>query len=149
MRPSPAITNAWISIMRTQQLLLGAIERALKAENLPPLGWYDVLLELSRAENDRLRPFEIEERTLMAQHNLSRLLDRMEKAELVEREVYAQDARGRWVILTAQGRTMQAAMWRVYAAALQRHIGDKIDDRQAEQLCALMSPLTVDLRKTT
>lgn len=142
MKPSPAVTNAWISIMRTQQLLLAAMERALKAENLPPLGWYDVMLELSRAESGRLRPFEIEERTLMAQHNLSRLLDRMEKAELVERAVHAEDARGRWVILTAKGRAMQAAMWRVYAAALQRHVGEKIDDEQASQLSDLMSRLT-------
>ncbi|WP_172746240.1 MarR family transcriptional regulator, partial [Neorhizobium sp. T7_12] len=74
--PSPAITRAWVRLMRAQQLVLGAIEQDLKAADLPPLGWYDVLLELSRAEGGRLRPYEIEERTLLAQHNLSRLLDR-------------------------------------------------------------------------
>jgi DNA-binding MarR family transcriptional regulator len=128
--------------MGAQQLVLGAIEQDLKAADLPPLGWYDVLLELSRAEGGRLRPYEIEERTLLAQHNLSRLLDRMDKAGLVQREVFSEDGRGRWVIITDAGWAMQAHMWNVYAAAIQRHLGDKLDDAQADQLAALLAALS-------
>jgi DNA-binding MarR family transcriptional regulator len=128
--------------MRAQQLVLGAIEQDLKAADLPPLGWYDVLLELSRVEGGRLRPYEIEERTLLAQHNLSRLLDRMDKAGLVQREVFSQDGRGRWVIITEDGRAMQARMWNVYAAAIQRHLGDKLDNMQADQLAELLAALS-------
>jgi DNA-binding MarR family transcriptional regulator len=141
-QPSPAITRAWVRLMRAQQLVLGAIEQDLKAADLPPLGWYDVLLELSRVEGGRLRPYEIEERTLLAQHNLSRLLDRMDKAGLVQREVFSQDGRGRWVIITEDGRAMQARMWNVYAAAIQRHLGDKLDNMQADQLAELLAALS-------
>lgn len=80
--PSPAITRAWVGLMRAQRVVLAAIEHDLKAAGLPPLGWYDVLLELVRTKEGKLRPFEIEERTLLAQHNLSRLLDRMEKVSI-------------------------------------------------------------------
>ena len=128
--------------MRAQQFVLAAIEQDLKAADLPPLGWYDVLLELSRAMDGRLRPFEIEERTLLAQHNLSRLLDRMDKAGLVQREVFAEDGRGRWVIITEAGRAMQARMWSVYAPAIQRHLGDKLNDAQADQLANLLARLS-------
>ncbi|WP_105439497.1 MarR family winged helix-turn-helix transcriptional regulator [Neorhizobium sp. T25_13] len=141
-QPSPAITRAWVRLMRAQQLVLDAIEKDLKAADLPSLGWYDVLLELSRAEDGRLRPYEIEERTLLAQHNLSRLLDRMDKAGLVQREVFSEDGRGRWVIITDAGRAMQASMWNVYAAAIQRHLGDKLDDAQADQLAELLAALS-------
>ncbi|KQV43458.1 MULTISPECIES: MarR family winged helix-turn-helix transcriptional regulator [unclassified Rhizobium] len=141
-QPSPFITRAWVHLMRAQQRVLGAIEQDLKTADLPPLGWYDVLLELSRATDGRLRPYEIEERTLLAQHNLSRLLDRMDKAGLVQREVYAEDGRGRWVIITEAGRSMQARMWRVYAGALQRHLGDKLNDAQADQLAELLTALS-------
>ncbi|WP_105418432.1 MULTISPECIES: MarR family winged helix-turn-helix transcriptional regulator [Neorhizobium] len=141
-QPSPAITRAWVRLMRAQQLVLDAIEQDLKAADLPPLGWYDVLLELSRAEGGRLRPYEIEERTLLAQHNLSRLLDRIDKAGLVQREVFSEDGRGRWVIITEDGRAMQARMWNVYAAAIQRHLGDKLDDAQADQLAELLAALS-------
>lgn len=141
-QPSPAATRAWVRLMRAQQFVLAAIEQDLKAADLPPLGWYDVLLELSRAVEGRLRPFEIEERTLLAQHNLSRLLDRMNKAGLVQREVFAEDGRGRWVIITEGGRAMQARMWSVYAPAIQRHLGDKLNDAQADQLANLLARLS-------
>lgn len=128
--------------MRAQQIVLAAIEQDLKAAGLPPLGWYDVLLELARAEGGRLRPYEIEQRTLLAQHNLSRLLDRMEKAGLVLREVLSEDGRGRWVIITDAGRAMQARIWNVYAPAIQRHLGDKLDDAQADHLAELLAALS-------
>ncbi|SCB45897.1 DNA-binding transcriptional regulator, MarR family [Rhizobium multihospitium] len=141
-QPSPAVTRAWIGLMRTQQIVLAAIEQDLKAADLPPLGWYDVLLELVRATGGRLRPYEIEERTLLAQHNLSRLLDRMEKAGLVRREVFSEDGRGRWVVISEAGSAMRDRMWTVYASALQRHLGDKLDDIQADQLTELLALLS-------
>lgn len=143
-QPSPSATRAWVLLMRAQQRVLAAIENDLKAADLPPLGWYDVLLELSRAEGGRLRPYEIEQRTLLAQHNLSRLLDRMDKSGLVVRELYAEDGRGRWVVITEAGRAMQAKMWKVYAPAIKRHVGDKLDVAQSDQLANLLSALSRD-----
>src|SRR3977135_1381041 len=76
-----------------------AIEQDLKAGGSPPLAWYDVLLELARAPDGRLRPFEIEKVTLLAQYNLSRLLDRLEKEGLVVRAPCDDDGRGPWAVL--------------------------------------------------
>ena len=140
--PSPSVTRAWVGLMRTQQIVLAAIEQDLKAAGLPPLGWYDVLLELVRAKGGKLRPYEIEQRTLLAQHNLSRLLDRMEKARLVRREVLSEDGRGRWAIITDAGQTMQKRMWSVYAPALQRHVGDKLNGVEADKLVELLAVLS-------
>ncbi|GLQ57986.1 MarR family transcriptional regulator [Devosia nitrariae] len=128
--------------MRAQRVVLAAIEQDLKAAGLPPLGWYDVLLELVRAQNGKLRPYEIEERTLLAQHNLSRLIDRMEKDDLVRREAFAEDGRGRWVTVTETGRAMQSRMWSVYGAAIQTHLGEKLDDARADQLAELLAVLS-------
>ena len=127
--------------MRAQRVLLAAIESDLKAAGLPPLAWYDVLLELKRAERGRLRPYEIEDRALLEQHNLSRLLDRMEKRGVVRREVHPDDARGRWVCLTPSGRALQSEMWKVYGAAIQRHLGSRLDEARAGQLAALLANL--------
>src|SRR6476646_3170698 len=106
--PSEAVTRAWVRLMRARDAVLGAIERDLKAAGLPPLAWYDVLWELVRAPDGRLRPLEIERETLLAQYNLSRLLDRLEKAGLIAREPCPDDARGQWVVLTEKGRAIQA-----------------------------------------
>ena len=83
--PSEAVTRAWIRLNRARDRVLGAIEHDLKTGGCPPLAWYDVLLELSRAPDGRLRPVDIEKVTLVAQYNLSRLLDRLQKEGLVAR----------------------------------------------------------------
>ncbi|TGE00276.1 MarR family transcriptional regulator [Methylobacterium nonmethylotrophicum] len=128
--------------MRAQRVVLGAIEQDLKSAGLPPLGWYDVLLELSRVEAGRLRPYEIEDRTLLAQPNLSRLLDRMERMSLVRREAFAGDGRGQWVVITEAGRVMRERMWVVYAASLQAHVGAKLADAEADGLADLLAKLS-------
>ncbi len=140
--PSAATTRAWVRLMRAQRIVLSAIEQDLKTAKLPPLGWYDVLLELVRTDDGKLRPYEIEERTLLAQHNLSRLLDRMEKDELVRREAFVNDGRGRWVILTDAGRAMQQRMWSVYGCSIQKHVGRKLGDVSADQLADLLTALS-------
>jgi DNA-binding MarR family transcriptional regulator len=142
-RPSDDTVRAWTRLIRAQQAVLGAVERDLKAAGFPPLAHYDVLLELTRAPNGRLRPFEIERQTLLAQYNLSRLLDRLEQEGLIARAPCDDDARGHWVAISEAGRTLQAGMWKTYAKAIQRHVGDKLDDRSARKLGDLLERLTV------
>ena len=124
--PSEAVTvKAWIRLMRARDQVLGAIEQDLKAAGCPPLAWYDVLLELSRAPGGRLRPFEIEKETLLAQYNLSRLLDRLEKEGLVGREPCQDDARGQWVVITDKGRAVAGAHLEGLRAARSRSMSAK------------------------
>ncbi|WP_132594126.1 MULTISPECIES: MarR family transcriptional regulator [unclassified Rhizobium] len=137
--PSDAVTDAWIGLMRAQQRLLGQIEADLKSAGLPPLSWYDVLWELVRSPQGRLRPFEIEERTLLAQYNLSRLIDRLEKAGLVQRETFDQDGRGQWVVVTEDGRSLQKRMWQVYAKAIEDNFGAKLSTADAAALTSLLA----------
>jgi len=140
-QPSDAVTRAWIGLMRAQRLVLAAIERELKHADLPPLAWYDVLLELARAQGGRLRPFEIEERTLLAQYNLSRLLDRLQREDLIRRESFDADGRGCWVVITEAGRDLQARIWAVYARAIATHVGARLDDERASTLAELLARL--------
>jgi DNA-binding MarR family transcriptional regulator len=139
IEPTAAATRAWIGLMRAQRRALSAIENDFKAAGLPPLGWYDVLWELVNAEDGRLRPFEIEARTLLAQYNLSRLIDRLEKEGLVRREAFDEDARGCWVVVTDSGRAMRARMWETYAPSIARHVGAKLSEAEASELASLLS----------
>ena len=141
-KPSDPVVRAWTRLVRAQQHVLGAVERDLKAAGHPPLAWYDVLLELTRAPQGRLRPFEIEKETLLTQYNLSRLLDRLEKQGLVARAPCEADGRGQWVVVTKAGRALQARMWDVYAQAIQRHVGDKLDHKSAQSLGEWLGRLT-------
>jgi DNA-binding MarR family transcriptional regulator len=142
-KPCDSAVLAWTRLVRAEQAVLGAVERDLKEAGFPPLAWYDVLLELVRAAEGRLRPYEIEQTTLLAQYNLSRLLDRLEREGLIRRETCPDDARGQWIVVTDQGRALQEKMWKAYAPAIQRHVGDKLDDKQAATLGELLGRLLV------
>jgi DNA-binding MarR family transcriptional regulator len=104
---------------------------------MPPLEWYDVVLELEREEP--LRPRDLQDRLLLAQYNLSRLLDRMEKEGLISRERSPDDARSQLLRATGAGKALRRRMWPIYAAAIQAAIGDKLSDAQALKLAELLS----------
>jgi DNA-binding MarR family transcriptional regulator len=139
--PSEEAVTAWARLVRAEQVVLGMIEAELKEADLPPLSWYDVLLELGRAESGRLRPLELERRILLAQYNASRLIDRMEKAGLVERLPHPEDGRGQLVAITAEGRALRKRMWRVYGPAIALHIGGKLRPAEAAELARLLQKL--------
>lgn len=139
--PTETVVRAWARLVRAQRLALATIERALKAAGLPPLAWYDALLELERAGQDGLRPFELERAMLLAQYNLSRLVDRLEGAGLVERQHCEEDGRGQRLVITHAGRAMRRRMWPVYAHAIETTIGRHLGPQEAGTLDRLLGRL--------
>lgn len=140
---SEGAVKAWVGLMRAQQVLLERVEGELKRAGLPPLGWYDVLLELNRAEAGRLRQFEIGDKVLLSKHNLSRLLDRLEDEGLVKREACREDRRGAHVAITRAGRALLKKMWPVYERAIAEYFARRLSNEEAEQLAGLMRRFTV------
>jgi DNA-binding MarR family transcriptional regulator len=134
--PSDSAMLAWSRLIRAHRAALGVAEQALKAEGLPPLEWYDVLWELERA--GPLRPRELQGRLLLAQYNLSRLLDRMADAGLVERRSCSSDRRGQFVAATRQGLKLRRRIWPVYARAIEAAIGARLGDAEAGALAELL-----------
>ena len=137
-KPADATVRAWVRLTRAQQRAQGEIEAALKQAGLPPLAWYDVLLETERAGKDGLRPFELERAMLLAQYNLSRLVDRMAAAGLVERRPCDDDGRGHRVAVTDAGRAMRRRMWPVYSRAIEQAVGRHVTAREARTLGDLL-----------
>ncbi len=132
--------RAWTQLIRAHRSALCSVEKALRAADLPPLEWYDVLLELKRG--GPLRPRDLQDRLLLAQYNLSRLLDRMEADGLVTRERCSDDARCQWVQATAAGEKLRARMWPVYADAIRTAVESRLTKAQAAQLGDLLGKLS-------
>jgi len=139
--PSKQTESAWVLLIRVQQVLLGKVETALKEGGLPPLSWYDVLLELSRDPDSGLRQYEIGERVLLNKHNLSRLIDRLESDGLVKRQACDVDGRGNIVKITGKGAQLKQEMWPVYAKAIQELIAEPLTATQVRSLAEIMSTL--------
>jgi DNA-binding MarR family transcriptional regulator len=143
-KPTDATVRAWTCLLRAHHAALGRVEADLKAADLPPLAWYDVLLELDRTGTAGLRPFELERRLLLPQYALSRLLDRIAAAGYLERRPCAQDGRGHLLVITRSGRTLRRRMWPVYASAIERAVGTRLTDGEAAHLADLLAKLFAD-----
>jgi DNA-binding MarR family transcriptional regulator len=140
-KSTKTVVRAWARLMRAQHLVLASIEASLKAAQLPPLSWYDVLLELERAGPGGLRPFELEREMLLAQYNLSRLIDRIERAGYVERQACEDDGRGQLIAITDAGKAMRRKMWPVYARAIETAMERHLSAKQTETLDDLLGLL--------
>ncbi len=137
--PTKETIQAWIQLHRTHRLLLEGVEYSLKSKGLPPLDWYDVLLELRREKIAGLRQYEIGEKILLNKHNLSRLIDRLEKNQLVGRHACAEDGRGNRIKITDKGEKMLKQVWPVYGHSIQEGFGIKLKSNEFIELSRVLS----------
>jgi DNA-binding MarR family transcriptional regulator len=108
----------WRAFLNAHAILIQRIEKDLKAQGLPPLGWYDVLWPLQRTEGRRLRMNELAQQVVLSRTGLVRLVDRIEAAGLLRREPVPEDGRGAYVVISDEGAGTLRKMWPVY----RRHI---------------------------
>ncbi|MEP6567000.1 MAG: MarR family transcriptional regulator [Mesorhizobium sp.] len=139
--PSPGAIKGWARLMRVSRQLVESAEEALKAGGLPPLAWYDVLHDLAEAGEGGLRPFQLIERTLFAQYNISRLLARLEADGLVEKLRVADDGRGQTIRITAKGRETRRLMWTVYGRSIAELVGARLSTNELDTLSGLLGRL--------
>ncbi len=144
MKPEPPrkYELAWTRLMRASRIGLAAIEDELKAAGLPPLSWYDALLELERAPAASLRPFELSAHLLLAQYNMSRLLARLAAGGLIVIGPCTDDRRGRIIRITRAGRALRKRIWAVYGPAIEKNLGARLTPGEARQLARLLGKIT-------
>jgi DNA-binding MarR family transcriptional regulator len=122
---------AWRAFLRAHSTMLRRIAADLEEADLPPLTWYDVLAALSDSDG-ALRQVELAERVLLSNSGLSRLIDRIEKADLVRRTACDTDRRSFYIELTGQGREMLERMWPVYARGVAEDFLPAIGSKSCE-----------------
>src|SRR5215813_4532039 len=138
---TPAAVEAWAALVRIEKALVHKVEESLKAAGFPPLDWYHVLYEVERTPKGALRQSGVQDRTQLAQYNVCRLVDRLEREGLVERHPCQIDGRNNVLCITAKGRALRRAMWPVYAAAIEAHFGAHLSAVEASHLARLLGKL--------
>lgn len=123
--------STWRLFLTAHARLIDRIEAKLAGAKLPPLEWYDVLLTLKNAPDRRLRLSEVAQQVLLSRSNLTRLVDRLEKAGLLYREACPTDRRGTFAVLTEAGLSMQQQMWTVYSAGIAEYFACHLNDAEA------------------
>lgn len=98
-------------LLRTASLIDVQLADGLAEFDLQP-GWFDLLAALRRAGKPyQLNPTQLMQATMLSSAGMTKRLDRMTEADLVERHPDPSDRRGTLVRLTRRGlRTIDAAL---------------------------------------
>lgn len=113
--------TAWRMFLMAHATAVGRIEDDLTRAGGLPLVEYDVLVALEHAPDCRLRLRDLNRRVLLTRSGVTRLVDRLESAGLIERERRGEDRRAIYAVLTDEGRSAIKHTWPVYASGIQRH----------------------------
>ncbi len=122
---------AWRAFLEAHAFVVSKLAYELEDEGEIPLSWYDVLVQLSEAEGNKLRMTELAERVLLSKSGLTRLVDRMCSAGLVERLADSDDRRGRWVEMTKGGRKRLVDAAPVHMRGVHQYFTDYLTDEEA------------------
>ncbi len=95
---------AWRGFLRVHAALVSELDHELELAHGLPLTHYEVLVHLESAPSDKLRMSELAQSVLLSQSGVTRLVDRMERDGLVERERCDSDRRVLYARLTDKGR---------------------------------------------
>jgi DNA-binding MarR family transcriptional regulator len=100
-----------------------------------------VLLQVSKAPGQRLRPVEIARAVLLTRSGITRLLQGLERAGLVERVDCPDDARGFLVALTPAGLELVRRARETHLEGVAELFSDRYSDDEHETLSRLLERL--------
>lgn len=130
--------EAWIALTGTHSAVKGRLEEALTAAGLPPMAWLEVLVQVSRAPERRMKMGDLAEALIITRGGLTKLVDRLIKAGLLERTFCETDRRVSYATLLPAGAELLEEMRPVAGAELQAAFSANLTVSQAKQLRELL-----------
>ncbi|MFJ1582906.1 MarR family winged helix-turn-helix transcriptional regulator [Streptomyces sp. NPDC088197] len=137
--------RAWRIHLDVSRLLMYQLERDLQSFGLTNND-YEILVNLSEAEERRLRMSDLARSTLQSKSRLSHQITRMEAAGLVRRENCESDRRGLYAVLTDQGWATMRQVAPRHVAAVRAHFIDLIAPEDLATYRRAMAPVADHLR---
>jgi DNA-binding MarR family transcriptional regulator len=126
--------EAWIAVTQAHAAVTGRLQEALTTAELPPLPWFEVLATLDRAPEQRLKMGELAEALVITRGGLTKLVDRLIKAGLLERTFCETDRRVSYATLLPAGVELLEEMRPIVRAELAASFSARLSVEQAEQL---------------
>jgi DNA-binding MarR family transcriptional regulator len=126
----PTAMAAATSIIRANQLVSTAVDRALRPLNLT-FARYEVLMLLSFSSRGALPVTKVGERLMVHPTGITRLVDKLELEGLVRRQPNPSDRRGTLAHITPTGRRLAT---RASRAVAKIRFGIDLDDTELEDI---------------
>ncbi|MEU2311882.1 MULTISPECIES: MarR family winged helix-turn-helix transcriptional regulator [Streptomyces] len=136
----------WRTHLDVSRLLMHELEKDLQPFGLTNND-YEILVNLSEAEGQRLRMSDLAEATRQSKSRLSHQITRMEKAGHVRREHCESDRRGLYAVLTEQGASTMEEVAPHHVASVRRHFMDHLSPEALAELSRALGPVAEHLRQ--
>lgn len=126
--------EAWTALCRAHAGVAGRLQEALTDAGLPPLAWYEVLDVVAASPDRQLKMGDLASALVISRGGLTKLVDRLVKAGLLERAYCATDRRVSYAALTSSGREVFAEMRPIVVGELRAAFTKSLSARQAATL---------------
>jgi DNA-binding MarR family transcriptional regulator len=117
---------AWRGMLRLHADIIRELDADLTLHHGLPLSSYEVLLYLADAPGGRMRMSELADSVLLSRSGLTRLVDRLERNGLLEREQCEEDARGYFAAITEKGRALFSEARRTHLTGVRERFIDRL-----------------------
>ena len=138
-------TSAWAALLRVHAALVPVLDQELQAAHGLPLTWYDVLLELNAAPERRLTMGELGRVAVVSRSRVSRVVDELVRAGLVDRQPNPSDGRSAYAVITEAGRRRLRAAAPTYLAGIERHFTTKLSATEAKTVARALGKILAGL----
>jgi len=133
--------EAWRGYLKSHAAILRVLDAELVAEHSLTTRDYEVLLHLSQAEGRHLAMSALAERTMLTRSGITRLVDGLVAAGLIERLACPNDARVSYAQLTDEGYEKLRAASRSHIAGVRRQFVERFSDGELRTLAELLGRL--------
>jgi DNA-binding MarR family transcriptional regulator len=133
--------EAWIPFLRAHAAITRELSSRLESRHGLTLSDFDVLVQLYYAPDHRLRRVDIARTVLLTASGVTRLLDGLERAGLVEKARCETDARVTYAVLTDSGKTIFETALATHATDVEELFNAPFDDQERAALGELLGRL--------
>jgi DNA-binding MarR family transcriptional regulator len=134
---SSAELGAWRGFLRVHAAIVRRLDAELEAEHGLSLSAYEVLLLLHEAPGRRLRMSQLADSALLSHSGMTRLVDRLVKAGLVQRRRCEEDRRGFFAEPTPAGTELFGRARATHLRGIRERFVSRLSERELAELGAL------------
>jgi DNA-binding MarR family transcriptional regulator len=136
--------RAWRALIQTTTGLLALLDNELQAAHGLSLGDYEVLVHLSDAPDRSLRMSDLAGRLHLSPSGMTRRIDGLVRAGLVERRQCPTDRRGSNAVITETGIQALQRAAPTHVRGVREHFVSRLSEGQLANLASALSRVEID-----
>jgi len=133
--------SAWLNLIQAHEAVSAGLEGELERATGLSLAEHEVLVRLADDPEGRLRMLDLTGLVLLSKSGMTRLIDRMADAGLVERQACATDRRVVYAAITPKGRHVLGETPPVFLSGVQNHFSKHLSEADVKALRRILRKL--------